>query len=79
MKTEKFIAIFDEDLVSILKKAGELQKIEEGKIFCHVCNSLITLKNIQIVIPYSNNDYIYVCNDPTCVENYYKNLRKNET
>lgn len=76
MINQKFSAIFDEDLINVLKKAGELQKIEEGKVFCGICSSLITLKNIQIIIPYPNNEFIYVCNDPVCVENYYNNLRK---
>jgi hypothetical protein len=76
MINQKFSAIFDEDLINVLKKAGELQKIEEGKVFCSICSSLITLKNIQIIIPSPNNEFIYVCNDTVCVENFYNNLRK---
>jgi len=76
MINQGFNAIFDEDLINVLKKLGELQKIEEGKVFCSVCNSLITLKNIQIIIPHPDNKFIYVCNDTACVENYYNNLKK---
>jgi hypothetical protein len=72
MKNSKFNAIFDENLAQVLKKANQLEKIESGQIFCDSCSCLITLKNIQIIIPFSTTEFKYICNDPLCVEKYYK-------
>ena len=71
MQKNKIQAIFDEDLIDVLKKMGQLQKIDNGQVFCHSCGSLITIKNIQIVIPYFKTEFLYICNNPACVEKFY--------
>lgn len=76
MKKEKIQAVFDEDLIHVLRKMNQLEKIEKGEIFCNECSSLITLENIQIVVPFFQKEYTYVCNNPDCVERYYANERK---
>ncbi len=72
-QNEKIQAVFDEDLVATLRKTGQLKKIEDGKSFCNLCKSLITLKNIQIVVPFHTSEWLFVCNNPDCVEQYFSN------
>jgi hypothetical protein len=69
---DKLQAVFNEDLIKILKETNQLLKIENGEVFCDYCATLITLSNIQIIIPITAMDFKYVCNDPNCVEKHYK-------
>ena len=66
-------AIFSEDLEKLLNKFNEYSEIESGNRFCCICGSLITLSNIQLLIPHNNKPLEYVCNSTNCVERYHTN------
>ena len=72
MKTEKIKALFSEDLKDFLIDSGEIEIIQKGIRFCKICGKSITLQNIQVIIPFRNKDFEYVCNSVSCVENYYE-------
>ena len=61
-------AVMDEDLRELLKSIGELDAIETGGRFCKVCKTLITVKNLQMIIPLQQGGFEFVCDRPECVE-----------
>jgi hypothetical protein len=69
-------AVLDEDLVNLLKSVGQLEKIETATVFCSQCGVLITLDNLQLIIPSSKNEFEFVCNDFKCVEKFYETWKK---
>lgn len=64
-------AIYNEDLENFLKEKGELEGILNGNRFCLNCGGPISLNNIQLVIPYKNKTYEYICDAIACVEKYH--------
>lgn len=66
----KIPAVFKEDLRQLLKSIGELEPIEKGERICKVCSKLISLDNIQLIIPRQANTFDYICDSPSCVEEY---------
>lgn len=44
-------AVYDEDLIPMLKKAGLLEKINNGEIKCKFTGEIITLDNLEGIIP----------------------------
>ena len=72
-QNKKLQAIFDEDLVAVLRKIGQLEKVESGQVVCSVCGCLITLKNMQIIISQQKNEFNFICNNTLCVEKFYNN------
>lgn len=71
----KIPAIFKEELKKLLLSINEMSSIENGDRICKVCSKVITLDNIQILIPRQASTYDYICDSPVCVEEYN---RKNE-
>lgn len=71
----KIPAIFKEELKKLLSSINEMDSIEKGDRICRVCSKIITLENIQLLIPRQSNTYDYICDSPVCVEEYN---RKNE-
>ena len=55
-------AVYDEDLVGLLKKAGLLEKIKAGEVKCKYTGVTITLENLQAIIPTSSG-YDFVSTD----------------
>lgn len=47
-------AIYDEDLLELLKKSGLLEQIEAGSARCKYTNEVITLDNLEGIIPTSD-------------------------
>ena len=72
MEKENIPAIFSEDLHDFLFNTSELEKILAGNRFCKICLNPITLQNIQLVVPFRNKPFEYVCNSVSCIENYYE-------
>jgi hypothetical protein len=66
----KVPAIFKEDLEKLLQVLGELDSLKAGERFCCVCSKVITIDNIQLIIPREGNKFDYVCNDSNCVAGY---------
>ena len=61
-------AVLDEDLRDLLSSIGELQSITNGERFCAACHTLITLENVQMIIPLEGGTFTFVCDRPECVE-----------
>lgn len=72
----KIPAVFKEDMQRLLQSINEMEPIEKGERLCKVCSKVITLENIQLIIPRQANTFDYICDSPVCVEEYN---RKKET
>lgn len=66
----KIPAVFKEDLKELLKSINELGPIENGERICKVCSKIISLDNIQLIIPRQENIFDYICDSPVCIEEY---------
>jgi len=66
----KIPAVFKEDLNKLLTSINEIEPIENGERICQACFKIITLENIQLIIPRSGGVFHYVCNSPVCIEDY---------
>lgn len=71
----KIPAVFKEDLQKLLQSINEMEPIEKGERLCKVCSKVISLENIQLIIPRHANTFEFICDSPVCVEEYN---RKNE-
>lgn len=69
-KFEKLYTVFDEDLIKLLKSINQWDVLQKGELFCVNCKSPITLKNLQIIIPNSKEDFNFICNDSGCIASY---------
>ncbi len=72
----KIPAVFKEDLRKLLHSINEIEPIEKGDRICSICAKVITLQNIQMIIPRTSNNYEYICDSPVCVEEF--NRKKNK-
>lgn len=70
MEKNKIPAVYKEDLQMLLQSINELEPIEKGERICNVCSKVISLANIQLIIPRQANLYDYICDSPVCVEEY---------
>ncbi|MDD3002483.1 MAG: hypothetical protein PHS06_01275 [Candidatus Shapirobacteria bacterium] len=62
-------AVYEKELISVLKDLFLYDKIIENKINCVNCGKKITLKNLQYIIPISKeNKIIITCNQPSCIK-----------
>lgn len=66
----KIPAVFKEDLKKLLQSIGELEPIEKGERICKVCSKIISIENIQLIIPRHGNEFDFICDSPVCVEEY---------
>lgn len=70
MEKNKIPAVYKEDLQKLLQSINELESIEKGERICKVCSKVISLANIQLIIPRQANTFDYICDSPVCVEEY---------
>lgn len=68
MKSEKLQAVLDEDIEGLLRSIGKLDNILAGEIVCRFCGDLVTLQNLQAILPLSGGDFWFICNKPSCIE-----------
>ena len=66
----KIPAVFKENLQKLLQSIDEMDPIEKGERLCRVCSKVISLENIQLIIPKQANTFEFICNSPVCVEEY---------
>jgi hypothetical protein len=66
----KIPAVFKEDLKKLLQSLNEMESIEKGERLCKVCSKVISLENIQLIIPRHGNIIDFICDSPVCVEEY---------
>jgi hypothetical protein len=70
MEKNKIPAVFKEDLQKFLQSINEMEPIENGERLCKVCCKVISLENIQLIIPRQANTFDFICDSPVCVEEY---------
>jgi len=78
MEKKKIPAVFKDDLENFLRSVNELDKIEQGEIICLYCSKLISLNNIQLIVPRQGGTFDYVCDNPACVKEYNQHKQANE-
>lgn len=66
----KIPAVYKEDLQKLLLSINEIEPIEKGERLCKICSKVISLKNIQLIIPRQENTFDFICDSPVCVEEY---------
>ena len=60
-------AVHDNDLEDLLASLGCLELIKDGRATCKFCNKIITVDNLQAIIP-DQDTIAFCCNDLTCVQ-----------
>lgn len=70
MKENQIPAVYKEDLQKLLVSIGEDEAIANGQIYCLVCSKVITLDNLQLIIPRAKMKFEFVCNDTECVSKF---------
>ena len=71
-KSEKLYTVFNEDLIDLLKSINKWEALEKGELFCKICFTPITLKNLQIILPKENGEFEFICNDTKCIAFFTK-------
>ena len=66
----KIPAVYKEDLQKLLQTLNELQPINDGERICMICSKIISVDNIQLIVPRQNQKFDFVCDNPVCVEEY---------
>jgi hypothetical protein len=74
----KIPSVFKEDLQKLLQSVNELEPIEMGERICKVCSKVITIDNIQLIIPRQANTFDFICDSPVCIEEY-KRKKENKS
>ena len=67
-RSKKQKAVFDEDLINLLKSLGVLDSVNSGYYKCEECNCTITVDNIGILIK-KGNEIKIKCNKIDCLSN----------
>lgn len=67
MHKHKIRAVYDDDLENFLDSISLLEPISKGDINCYICDSVITLDNLQAILPI-NNTIVVVCSDSECLK-----------
>lgn len=70
MKKNRITAVFKEDLQKILYSINEIEPLTNGERLCVFCGKVMTINNIQLIIPRSDNIFDFVCDHPICIEKY---------
>ncbi|HOF98436.1 MAG: hypothetical protein KBG33_04050 [Paludibacteraceae bacterium] len=66
----KIPTVFKEDLKKLLQSINEMEPIENGERLCKICSKVISLENIQLIIPRQHNTFDFICDSPVCLEEY---------
>lgn len=70
MKESKIPALYKEDLIDFLTSIGENEAIANSQRNCAICSRVITIEDIQIIVPRANKKFEYICNDSDCIFKY---------
>ncbi len=63
---EALRAVYDEDLASLLRSLGVLNRFEAGTLKCAICGDTITWENLYGIFP-EGGDVKFGCTRPACV------------
>lgn len=65
MKNNKMKAVHDNDLESLLRSLNVYEDVISGKFSCLFCNNLITLNNIDSIVPFKGSVQ-FTCDKQEC-------------
>lgn len=65
MKENKVKAVHDDDLVQLLQSLNVYEDVINKKCKCLFCKELITLDNIDSIVPY-DNEVCFTCDKDEC-------------
>lgn len=65
VKDNKMKAVHDKDLIQLLKSLNVYEDVIEGKYKCLFCNQVITIDNIDSIVPYEGSVQ-FTCDKPPC-------------
>ena len=65
MESHELQAVHSDDLIPLLDSLGVYNGICDGKYRCIFCQNLITLDNLDAIIP-NNGEIAFSCNDEAC-------------
>ena len=65
MKDGSIKAVYDADLAELLRKLNMYDDVVSQKCHCIFCDTVITLENIDGIIPHGN-EIVFSCNEPVC-------------
>jgi hypothetical protein len=63
---QKIKAVHDDDLEQFLASLGILEKLKEGRLYCSLCRTQITMENIGVIQP-KDNEINLICNRISCL------------
>ena len=66
MKNESVQAVHDDDLFSLLKSLGFLEKVVNGDCKCAFCEQIITIDNLGSILP-RGDEIAFSCDSPECI------------
>ena len=79
MKVKEVIAaILGEDIVKLLIKIDMYNKLLEGTLRCEKCNKKIDENNLMVIVPKSNHQFEFICNEPGCFQSFEPRRDNNE-
>ncbi|MCK4297434.1 MAG: hypothetical protein KAW56_00330 [Candidatus Marinimicrobia bacterium] len=67
MKKYEINAVFEHDIINVLKSLEIYENILSGKFHCSFCNKVITIENIHSIFPEDEN-IMFCCNDSECIK-----------
>ena len=65
MKENKVQAVHDDDLIQLLQSLNIYEDVINEKCKCLFCDGLITIDNIDSIVPY-NNKVCFTCDKDEC-------------
>lgn len=69
-------AILDGQIEQLLRETSQFEDMLNHKIYCESCGTCITMENIGIMIPYTENSVTklkFYCEKINCIEDYNSN------
>ena len=58
-------AVYEQDIVSYLDSLGVLERVKEGKAKCMHCGQVITLENLDAIVP-KKGEVRFICWNKEC-------------
>ena len=65
MKDGAIKAVYDSDLVGLLRALDVYDEVIDGKSHCIYCKDVITIDNLDSIVPMCNQ-IVFTCNSPSC-------------
>ena len=73
-QSKEIKAVHVADLEDLLRKYGQLQDFNDGKMMCYTCNDKISVENAGS-IKRANGKFLFTCNKISCYNQIVKNMQ----